>query len=683
MKAEFLALPLLLVSISATASALPPADPTEHASAIQDDGKNFRAEYLKAMRIGDKALMGRLIGDNTDAAVAWIMETAEAISNSPSEAIYERMAGLKAGWAESMKTDFCDQMERYFSFLDSPTKRERLKLRREYDKLQAAYFENLEEKDVSVFTRTAVEFEALAGGFETLGDWYYHSQCYGFAAICFDEPSVGKKNADFDRATNAYKRFLESREKIGLKDKIYLINKPRYEQLVALGFGDEAKAESAAVEEAEAAAAGPPPPAVTMSMAFELVEDLDEYERPSYFMDQIYQIWNLIPLQRKGSQYTIPRLENGPTVYRVGAAEVTLDADFDGAGEVEVPMRGNVDPVVFEIGDGPARRKWAFLATTGLERDEYQGFETNLAPTDDVVNIYMAPAGSVVGDLDGVPIRIFDDNLDGIYGSPATSWGHVGMSKDHYMPEMDSIVIGETDRAVPFSEYIQVDDTWYKLETLEGGTGVRAQAVRVKTGTLSLKYKGTKPSYVIVKGTNDYENSYFDLVGEKEVEVPVGRYELFFGIVSKGKKRQVVKSIIVPGADTPSWDVLKPGDEIEIELGSPYSFDFDYSVGDEEIVLDGQSVVVTGVGGERYERIWGARPQPEVSYRKAGSSRGSKGEDTDLILNQNDIAEYGGWPAAWFPLDLVIPKKSSETDVEVKLYEKKNKLFGKIESDWK
>lgn len=675
MKAEFLALSLFLAPVSTTFAA-------SSAPHVRQDGTDFRAEYMKAMRIGDKALMGRLVKDNTDAAVAWIIDTAEAISNAPSEAIYERMAALKAGWAESMKTDFCDQMERYFSFLDAPTKRERIKLRREYDKLQAQYFANLEEKDESAFIRIAVEFEGAASAFETIGDWYYYSQCYGFAAISFDESMAGKK-ADLDRATNAYKCFLDSREKIGLKDKIFITNKPRYEQLVALGFGSEAKAQAAEVEAAEAAAAGPLPPAVTMPMAFELVEDLGAIERPSYYMDEIYQIWNLLPLQRKGSQYTIPRLENGPTVYRVGSAEVKLDADGDGAGEVEVPMRGNVDPVVFEIGDGPSRRPWAFLATTGLERDEYQGFETNLSPTDDVVNIYIAPAGSLTGDLNGVPIRIFDDNLDGIYGSPATSWGHVGMSKDHYMPEMDSMVIGDSKRAQPFSEYVQVGDKWYKLEVLNGGTSVKAQEVRVKTGTLSLKYKGTKPQYVIVKGSNDYENSYFDLVGEKEVEVPVGRYELFFGIVTKGKKRQVMKAVILPGADTPTWDVLKPDTEVEIELGSPYGFAFDYSVGDEEIVLNGQSVVVTGVGGERYERIWGARTQPEVSYRKAGSGRGSKGEDTKLILNQNDISEYGGWPAAWFPLDLVIPKKSSETDVEVKLMEKKNKLFGKIESDWK
>lgn len=686
MKAQLLALTLLAVPalvIPAGGSSAEASLPGAETAASQDASK-FRSEYLKAMRIGDKALMGRLIKDNTDAAVAWIIETAEQISNAPNDKVFERMENLKAGWGESMKTDFCDKIERYYSFLTGQTKRDRQMIRKKYDEFQTMYFSNAEEKDKSVYSRVAVEMRGLGEAFKAIGDDYYSSQAYGFAAICFDEGTLGK-DADLDSAANAYKAFIDAREKVGLKDKVYLSNKPRYEQLVALGFGSEAKAAAEAEEEAAAEEAAKMGPAAVLkaSMEFSLVEEVDDFERPSYFMDEIYQIWNSIPLQKKGSSYTIPRLENGPTVYRTGSAQVALDADFDGEGEVEVPIRGNVDPVVFEIGEGTARRKWAFLATTGLERDQYQGFETNLSPTDDVVNIYMAPAGSVVGELGETSIRIFDDNLDGIYGSPATIWGHVGMSKDHYMPEMDSMIIGDDDRAVPFSDHVKVGDKWFKLEVQNGGVAIQATEVRPRTGTLKLKTKGLKPTYVIVRGSNDYENTFFDLVGEKEVEVPFGRYQLYFGIVTKGKKRQVMKAVMIAGSDTATWDVLQSDKAVEVELGSPYGFDFDYAVGEKEVVLEGQTVVVTGVGGERYERIWGARPKPEVSYRKAGSGRGSKGEDTKLIENQMDISEYGGWGAVWFPLDLSLAKRASETEIEVQLTEKKNKLFGKIESDWK
>ena len=91
---------------------------------------------------------------------------------------------------------------------------------------------------------------------------------------------------------------------------------------------------------------------------------------------------------------------------------------------------------------------------------------------------------------------------------------------------------------------------------------------------------------------------------------------------------------------------------------------------------------IVGRGGERYERVWNAVPKPDVSVRKAGSKRGSKGETMDLVLDQQVITDTGDWAVAWFPRDLEVSNKAGE-DAEVQLVEKKNKLFGKIESVWK
>jgi hypothetical protein len=71
-----------------------------------------------------------------------------------------------------------------------------------------------------------------------------------------------------------------------------------------------------------------------------------------------------------------------------------------------------------------------------------------------------------------------------------------------------------------------------------------------------------------------------------------------------------------------------------------------------------------------------------VSYRKAGSKKGSKGEKMGAVQTQEELGELG-WPSAWAPRDLRIDKKPSDGAVEVQLVEKKNKLFGAIESAWK
>ena len=50
--------------------------------------------------------------------------------------------------------------------------------------------------------------------------------------------------------------------------------------------------------------------------------------------------------------------------------------------------------------------------------------------------------------------------------------------------------------------------------------------------------------------------------------------------------------------------------------------------------------------------------------------------------SQEIVTEFNDERVIWFPMSKRIDKKKSET-LEVQLFEKKNKLFGKIESEWK
>ena len=124
------------------------------------------------------------------------------------------------------------------------------------------------------------------------------------------------------------------------------------------------------------------------------------------------------------------------------------------------------------------------------------------------------------------------------------------------------------------------------------------------------------------------------------------------------------------------------GKTTTVKLGGPFSFDFAFEEDEANLTLTGNTVVVVGAAGERYERPWGCVPRPDVSWRKKGTKKGSKGEKTQVISQNDQFSEYG-WAAAWAPLDLVIAKKGKVDESELQLSEKKNKLFGKIESDWK
>ncbi|MEM8713608.1 MAG: hypothetical protein AAGG01_21910 [Planctomycetota bacterium] len=369
-------------------------------------------------------------------------------------------------------------------------------------------------------------------------------------------------------------------------------------------------------------------------------------------------------------------------VMRLGASKVGVDTDGDGEGETEWPTRGKLDSVTFDLGEGDAKRAWSLLVEMGRTQDFYQGNSINLEPTQNNFNLYYVPGGYVTGDLGGNKFSIYDDNLDGIYGSYPLLYNYRELRPGASQPEVDSIRIGKEKKARPMSEYINLGrQGWHKLTLANGGTSVTAEPVSVRTGTLQLKVKGIKPDFVIMKGAGTLLNqTYIDISGGKKVEVPVGRWDLFYGILREGKKLQAMKAVIIPGEGTPGYSV-KEGENAVVTLGAPFSFDFDVTSQDKTATLKGLSVQVIGAGGEAYDRFYGAVPRPEASVRKVGTKRGYATEKTRPAESQDDIERYG-WHAMWKPLDVIFDRKGSD-DVEVKLIEKKNKLFGTIESDWK
>ena len=187
---------------------------------------------------------------------------------------------------------------------------------------------------------------------------------------------------------------------------------------------------------------------------------------------------------------------------------------------------------------------------------------------------------------------------------------------------------------------------------------------------------------MIVKGKGRYEGCYFDLLwgGSKGVEVPVGSYELFCGDLRKGRKRQTAKALVLPGKDMESWQVAA-GETTTIELGGPFSYDFSFENAGAEVRVIGQTVAVVGAAGERYERPWNCRPAPDVFWREVGKSRGNKAERMKLINDQLDMFQEGAYAKVWFPLDCEFEVRSKT--VELQMSEKKNALFGKLESGWK
>ncbi len=652
-----------------------------HPSPTAQEGRQeFRERFRKAMEIQSIDEMARLFKSNEAEAIVWVMEVCESIAERSSEELENLAAAHRKAWVKAFDTRFPVKVYEYFSLLDPKLKRERAKLRERYDKQRDRYIANLEKKDGPTFQLLAGEFAGLADAFAQLGDQYYASECWVFTGLCYSEQNRGE-DADKYQECLAYGKALEARRAIDLEDRTYKEVKLSYDHLVAQGYD---KPPGEAGGEGGGGAAEEAAPAQVATMTFERIAKITDFQRPNYNADEFYQIWDALSVGAVGGETKFAKLGDlSPKVIRTADSEMKIDTDGDGKGDLVIPFTGNFEPITFEIGQGEEKRTWGVIAVIGVQNDLYQDIQVNLAPATENCTVYYLNAASVVGMVDGVPVRVIDDNLDGVYGSPPKSWQNIGLTKDHYQPELDSIVIGEGKRAQPWSEYQKIGANWYKLEARKGGKELAYAPVAPKTGWLKLKFKGPAPSYVVLKGDGKYENSYFDIARTtgKGAEVPVGKYTLFYGEVRKGKRRQMMKTLILQGDGQGAWKV-EEGKVTTVQLGGPFGFDFRYELNGEELTIPGSSVCVIGAAGERYERPWRCVPLPQVYWRKDGTKRAVKAETMKALVDTDPIYEKG-YGVAWFPLDLTIHVQPGPEGVDVQLVEKKNKLFGKVQSEWR
>ncbi len=657
--------------------------------------KAFREAYSQAYRLKAFDEMTRLLKKQVNEAVYEIMDICIAIEREERPELTEQIYAFEEGWRKAYpESNFVMGVYEYYSLQASHQKRERQRLQKFYDRANNELLDTLASGEEEKLGQLAAEFEGYADSFAQIGDRYHASMAWNNVAICYDD-RYREEGADLDRAYEAYGEVIRFRELLELKDDYHAFAVARRREIVEEGYGPGAGSlggDDGAGEAAGGAAAGtgeakePAEPAgaapVVGPMEFEAVDDLDRFERPSYDLDGYYEIWPVLYFTGRGTQATIHYMDESPPFQRTGDSAIAVDSDRDGEFETKVPIKGGEVLTEMEIEIGGVKRPWAIVSRIGTDQDFYQGVQVNMQPQLESFSLSYVPAASMVMDVGGTPVRIFDDNLDGLYGSEPRSWQYLGLAEGSAQPELDSVIIGTGKRAVPWSKYQQLDGTWYEWESLDAGTRLNLKPARFKTGSLKLSVKGSKPDWLIVCGTDRVAGAYFDLADGKEVEVPVGTYELYYGELRKGKRRQQVKAVIL-GSKATKYNV-KADETTTVTIGAPYAFQFDWNLTGSVLEVPGRSVVVVGNGGERYERIWNAVPRPEVSWRKAGTKRGSKPEDMQVVLDQDVLFQPGGWQKSWHPLDLALDIGNvPDEGIEVQLVEKKNKLFGKIESAWR
>ncbi|MFT4647487.1 MAG: hypothetical protein ACI9X4_000700 [Glaciecola sp.] len=682
--------------ILAQPSAQPSVQPGS-ASVPEEARAVFRKKFKNAIKISATKEMERLVRSNLAEATVWIVELAYAQVIRPLDTQAELFASIETTWNKVKRTEFPAEMRRFYESLQGGEFKLYANLTKDYNELVAEYYVALKEEGgpkPTAMIDCAARFDRLTDDFDGMRCDYYASQCAAYSGVSWDKDRA-KDLQDLSKACKAYGYMIESRKRMGLKDNLLNQAMPRHNELKKLGYGEGGDGPTSDGNDA----GGPNPDAgpaaasdfANIPLEFELLEGIKQFQRPNYFVDEHYPLWHSFYLREVGSSNN-NFLRFGPMIAkaglpisarREGSAKMYIDMDGDekmGEGDLDIPVKGKLEAVHIKLPVEGRTQHFAFFVQTGQEKDQYQGLETNLQPNDTQVALYTTPAGSMVGTVGGETLRIIDEDMDGVYGGKVNPYGHVGMTESLFQPEFDSMVIGNSKRALPWSRYAIIGKQWFDIHSVNDGTSLGAAPVTLTTGTIQLKFKGPKPAFVIVQGLGSLSEAFFDIAVSSKVEVPAGEYKLLVGMLTKGKKQQLQKVLMVPGSSDISWKVGS-GETVKVELGGPFKFDFGCDADSKGCQVIGSTVAVVGSAGERYERPWLCVPRPKASGRKAGAKRGSKAEKMPAVTSTEKVAEKG-WVVTWFPGDLPIDIKNAEGSVEVQLTQKKHPMFGRITSDW-
>lgn len=545
----------------------------------------------------------------------------------------------------------------------------------------AAAAKNRELEKVQELTQNLV---TIADTFHQLNDQLLR----GYALV--DVANVLRDADQKLEALNFYKQADEGLASQGY-EKLVLHSevKKQIELLSNAGKGGDASSESA-TSWAKDANGQPLPWSDPVPLRYSVEEKLpwSAINTPGYTNSEDTMQWNAWGLEGNGPATFNDQFKPLGREIKVKRDGFKILIDEDGDGKFR-EVKANHKPSLVEVEkefEDPwtkekVKQKYAFLLGTGGEDEAFFGFDVNAAPSATYYALRYAPACSLKGTVLGVDLRIFDDNVNGVFGD-AFAVNFNGYSKGVQFPVLDAMQLGSAKNAQPFSEFIEVGGEFYRLKmsTSDEAYSVKTRKLDVQTGTVVLDFKNkVKPQALILSALDKFKGAHFNIAVGKPVRVPCDRYEVSYGILREGKKDNMQSCIIVKSAEMAAIEV-KPDTETKVELGAPYHFVYETEeLNSGDVKIPGKSVAVKGRGGELYLRFWDTPPIPEaVQLFRDGKSAGKA-----VPMQRPTFEDFkkDGTGRLMFPLDLTLSGNGASGRVGVSMKLKKPALLdGPIET---
>jgi hypothetical protein len=198
----------------------------------------------------------------------------------------------------------------------------------------------------------------------------------------------------------------------------------------------------------------------------------------------------------------------------------------------------------------------------------------------------------------------------------------------------------------------------------------------------------------VIQGRGTLETAFFDVAAGKDVEVPVGEYEVCFGRIVEGKGARTQMALITRGKAQPFR--VEEGKTYELKMGAPFRLDFERGGSGGEAVIDSSRISLHEHSGALIGNLFNMVLVPEVLAAKAADGKGAHPVGKFIKMTDPEILNKAAAKNPKMGLNvaaLPLPEDSRDGSLELKvkvpadqkvgLQMKQHPLFGKLDSDFK
>ncbi|MFN9703865.1 MAG: hypothetical protein ACK595_03465, partial [Planctomycetota bacterium] len=440
------------------------------ALAAQNPSAQFVTEFSQALGIGDEKQIDKAVKRApTDALLYYELVYWDKDAGRDEGAA--KVLALRSSWTRCFEgSDTIEQLDRWLSGSTASVREQLGRIRANSGKLYRVYFDEIAKGlDKAAYLDTMQKFTELARQAESIGHMMEISSLWGLVGVVGnkmpEKSLVERRDVVF-----ATEQMLAARKNWKFTFDEHFIRSAEWAKHEAGKIADAEKAGDKRKSEGYGADAKgvdaltmPGVAAQVLPLKFEALAGWDELDYGSKG-GPVPPFWWMASTTKVGTSGKLGWFRAKDLhLHRTGAAKfaIGLDpTDAKDASEVDATTKGKVSTIWL---DAEKKRPYAMVFWVGSDRQFVNEAECNVAPGDEVANVYYRSASSWKAQVGADQVTFYDDSCDGNPGSVkpfdaefrSPLLGEHDADKPTPAPLFDSMRVGKGPR-VPCSEFVKL-----------------------------------------------------------------------------------------------------------------------------------------------------------------------------------------------------------------------------------